>query len=107
MVHKFINGKFKDRVDPQVLRQQGSDTLLFKSKDVLQETQKHFEKVNSAPHSKPHTYQPNISRKYPWQDQHALDHFEIETHVGREGFGFMDLDDHIKNPVLFQRCMGL
>ena len=35
--HKFINGKLKDRVDPQVPRQQVSNVLLFKSKDVLQE----------------------------------------------------------------------
>ena len=107
-----INGKLRDRADPQVLRQQGSDTLLFMSADhllrtVLQETQQFFEKLNSAPraHSRTHTYQPNISRNYPWQEPNALDHMDIETRVGREGFGFMDLDDHIKNPVLFQRCL--
>ena len=105
LAHKLINGKLKDRVDPQVLRQQGSDTLLFKSEDVLQETQTYFEKLNSALHSRTHTYQPNISHNYPWQEQNALDHFDIKTHVGSEGFGFMDLDDHIKNPVLFQRCL--
>jgi len=105
LAHKLVNGKLKDRVDPQVLRQQGSDTLLFKSEDDLQETQTYFEKLNSAPYNRTHTYQPNISRNYPWQEQNALDHFDIETHVGREGFGFMDLDDHIKNPVLFQQCL--
>ena len=105
VAHKLINGIFKDRVDPQVLRQQGSDTLLLKSKDVLQETQMYCEKLNSAPHSRIHTYQPNISRNCSWQEQNALHHFEIETHIGRDGFGFMDLDDHIKNPVLFQQCL--
>ena len=105
IAHKLINDKLKDRFDPQVLRQQGSDTLLFKSEDVLQETQNYFEKLNSAPHSRTHTYQPNMSRNYPWQEQNALDHFDIKTHVGREGFGFRDLDDHIKNPVLFQWCL--
>ena len=65
VAHKLINGKLKDRVDPQVLRQQGSDTLLFQPEDLLQETQNYFEKLNSAPRSRTHDYQPNIPRNFP------------------------------------------
>ena len=37
LARKVMNGKLKDRVDPQVLRQQGLDTLLSKVAHVLQE----------------------------------------------------------------------
>ena len=59
LANKIINGKLKDRVDPQVLRQQGSDTLLFKAADVLQETHDHFERLNRAP-SPQHTFIPAL-----------------------------------------------
>ncbi len=88
-----------------MLRQQGSATLLFKAADVLQETHDHFERLNRAPCHSTHSYQPSASRNYPWEKPGALDHFRLETHVEKAGFGHMDLDDHIKNPVLFQRCL--
>ena len=98
LANKIMNGKLKDRMNPQVLRQQGSDTLLFKATDVLQETHDHFKRLNHAPCHGTHSFQPSASCNYPWEKADALDHFRLETGCW---------DDHIKNPVLIQRCLTL
>ena len=105
LAHSISNGKMKDRVDPTVLRQQGTNKILFKSAEVLQETHKHFEILNQAPRFKPDRYTAEAARECPWDRLDALDKFSMETHVGREGYGYMNLDDPIRNPALFQRCL--
>ena len=105
LAHSILNSKMKDRVDLTVLRQQGTNKMLFELAEVLRETHKHFENFNQAPRPKPDRYTAEAAREYPWDRLDALDKFSMETHVGREGYGHMNLDDHIRNPALFQRCL--
>ena len=104
VAHGILNGKIKDKIDPTILREQGTDRILYRSTDVLKETHTFFQTLNQAPHEQKQCHSsPNLA--YPWHLEDALDPFRIETHVRREGFGFIDLEDHIKNPALFQRCL--
>ena len=105
LANKIINGKLKDKVDPLVLRSERSDKLLCKSAEVVRETQHYYQTLNKASSNHALRYGPNTGCAYPWEEAGALDHFKMETHVGKEGFGFMNLDDHITNPVIFQRCL--
>ena len=88
LANQIINGKMKERVVPQVLRQQGSDNLLVKSADVTEETHKYFQKLNRAPCKRTHSYNDHVSQAYPWESQDALDRFTAGNTCWARGIRF-------------------
>ena len=88
VAHGIVNGKLRDRIEPSILRQAGSNQILFRAPDVIRETHNYFKKQNQAPHPEPDTdHEPN----YPWESGDALDAFKLESHVGRQGYGYIDI----------------
>ena len=105
VAHGLVNGKLRDKIEPSILRQAGSNQILFKAPDVIQETHNYFKNQNQAPHPEPDSDTAHREPNYPWESNDALDAFKLESHVGRQGYGYIDLDEHIKNPTIFRRCL--
>ena len=81
--------------------------MLYRKEDVVQEIQRHFAEINEPPDGrKTQKYFPDEApRVHPWMAADAPDTFTLETHVGQEKYGFLNLDDHIKDQTAFQQCL--
>ena len=73
----------------------------------MAETQRYFEDLNKPPAGiRTQDYLPqDAPRGYPWAQADALDGFQLETHVGRDAYKFINLHDHIRDQTAFQQCL--
>ena len=107
LANAIINNKKGERIELNTLRHPSTEELLYKKEDVLAETQRYFEDLNKPPAGiKTQDYLPqDAPLGYPWAQADALDGFQLEIHVGRDAYKFINLDDHIRDQTAFQQCL--